>query len=129
LAEQRRTVEDVLRLDQPVRLELRFLYAIGRQRLVDEWAEILQRNQPPEALPALQVELERSRAFFRDVQPGDVITLDYVPGEGGRMSFNGARVGEAVSPAFFRAALSVWIGPRPTQPSLKELLISAQSRR
>src|SRR5215468_3032669 len=56
MAERRRTVEGVLRLDEPVRLQLQFLHAVGRERLADEWAEILQRNQPSEALPGLQDE-------------------------------------------------------------------------
>jgi hypothetical protein len=123
LAQPRRTVDRVLALDQQVRLRLQFLRAISRQQLVDEWVEIIERNQAPEALPALRDELDRSRGFFRDVRPGDIITLDYVPGQGGRASFNGTCVGENVTPAFFRAALSVWLGPRPTQASLKALLL------
>ena len=124
----RRSIEGVLKLDESVSLQLHFLHSISRQRLIDEWVEILQRNQPPEALPTLQTELDRSRSFFRDVQCGDTITLDYVPGQGGRATFNGERMGETVGTAFFRAALGVWLGPRPTQPSLKELLIFGDSR-
>jgi len=128
LAEPRRSLEGVLKLDQPVSMRLHFLRSISRERLIDEWVEILQRNQPPDVLPTLQPELERSRSFFRDVHAGDTITLDYMPDRGGRMTFDGECLGESVGTSFFRAALGVWLGPRPTQPSLKDLLIFGDSR-
>ena len=76
-----------LKLDESVSLQLHFLHSISRQRLIDEWVEILQRNQPPEALATLQTELDRSRSFFRDVQCGDTITLDqFVKGTGDQLA-------------------------------------------
>lgn len=56
--------------------------------------------------------------------PGDVLTLDWVPGTGMVASFRGAIQGEPFTrPEFFRTLLKIWLGEPPVDAKLKLALL------
>ncbi len=54
------------------------------------------------------------------VVKGDVITLDYIQGEGTRISVNGVEKGRVAGAEFNRALLKIWLGEQPVDGDLKK---------
>ena len=57
-----------------------------------------------------------------DIQPGRIITIDYVPGQGTVLGLDGREVGTIAGHDFYHVMLRLWIG-RPLQASIKEGLL------
>ena len=57
-----------------------------------------------------------------DIQPGRIITIDYVPGQGTVLGLDGRQVGTIAGHDFYHVMLRLWIG-RPLQASIKEGLL------
>jgi hypothetical protein len=59
--------------------------------------------------------------------PGDVITLDWIPGTGLIITAKGKVQGEPFKePEFFKAMMSIWLGSSPADFKLKESLLSGK---
>jgi hypothetical protein len=59
--------------------------------------------------------------------PGDVITLDWIPGTGMVVTAKGKVQGDPFKePEFFKAIMSIWLGPVPADWKLKETLLGAK---
>ena len=57
--------------------------------------------------------------------PGDVITLDWIPGTGMVITAKGKVQGDPFKePEFFKAMMSIWMGSSPADFKLKEALLS-----
>lgn len=58
------------------------------------------------------------------LMPGDVITLDWIPGTGMVVTAKGQVQGEPfTSPDFFRAMMSIWFGSSPADYMLKDAML------
>lgn len=84
-------------------------------------------NLDEKALEALKTEVEALHAIMEkigDVKEGDTVDFEYVPGQGTLVKLNGKTVGEAIAgKPLFDAVLSIWIGEKPIDGSLKESLL------
>lgn len=59
--------------------------------------------------------------------PGDVITLDWIPGTGMVVTAKGKVQGEPFKePEFYRAIMSIWFGPVPADWKLKDAMLGAK---
>ncbi len=62
------------------------------------------------------------------IRKGDVIDLDFVPGQGMQLRLNNRAVGAVVEGEdFYRALLKIFIGERPVDPRMKEGLLRGGS--
>jgi len=60
----------------------------------------------------------------KKLQPGDVLTLDWIPGTGTVISAKGVPQSAPVKePEFFTALLRIWLGPNPPDDQLKAALL------
>ncbi|MES2581768.1 MAG: chalcone isomerase family protein [Pseudomonadota bacterium] len=60
------------------------------------------------------------------LMPGDVITLDWIPGTGMVVTAKGKVQGEPFKePEFFKAMMSIWFGQSPADFMLKDALLGA----
>lgn len=58
---------------------------------------------------------------------GDVIQLDWIPGTGMTTTFRGKLQSEPFKePAFFKAMMSIWLGPSPADWRLKDALLGVK---
>ncbi|MCG2585216.1 chalcone isomerase family protein [Massilia sp. TS11] len=58
------------------------------------------------------------------VKKGDVLHLDWIPGQGTICELNGKKIGETLPDvAFYNAVLRIWIGEKPVDSSLKPALL------
>lgn len=61
-----------------------------------------------------------------EAQKGSVIQLDYIPGQGTHISFDGKALGQDIAGEdFYRALLKIWLGDSPSDKSLKRDLLGA----
>ncbi len=59
--------------------------------------------------------------------PGDVITMDWIPGTGMVVTAKGKVQGDPfVEPAFFKAMMSIWFGSSPADFGLKDALLDTK---
>jgi hypothetical protein len=59
--------------------------------------------------------------------PGDVITLDWIPGTGMVVTAKGKVQGEPFKePEFFKAIMSIWLGPVPADWKLKDAMLGVK---
>ncbi len=75
-------------------------------------------------LEARIAELDAIMAQMKEAKNGMAIQLDWLPGEGTRMSVRGEAVGKPIAGEdFYQSLLRIWLGPEPVQESLKKALL------
>jgi hypothetical protein len=95
-------------------------------RFLEGFRKGIEKNQSEQEVAALR---ERMAAFDRlfesvkTVKKNDVITFDWLPGEGTRISLNDRELGRIAGADFYRALLSIWIGDKPVKEDLKKGLL------
>jgi hypothetical protein len=66
-------------------------------------------------------------AALEPVKKGDVVTLDWIPGQGTVSTLNGKKIGETLPEiAFYNAVLRIWIGESPVQENIKRALLTGK---
>jgi hypothetical protein len=68
-------------------------------------------------------ELEKIFSEMKSANKGDVIVLDFLPGQGSKISARGRVLGLIEGDAFASALLSIWLGRAPVSEDLKEQLL------
>lgn len=110
----------VLDAVEPRRVAMHFVYdQVEARKLQTAWEEGFTDNQAPDVLATLRERLDRFKALFGDAVAGDVVWLDFVPGHGTTVSFNGSAVDTIPGDDFNRALLAVWLGDEPADSGLK----------
>ncbi len=105
----------------PKRVLMHFLYKeVEKEKLTDGWNDGFENNLIREQFKALKPKLEAFNKLFITVKRGDVITLDYLPGTGTRVSINDQIKGSIPGEEFYPALLNVWLGEDPADSDLKE---------
>ncbi len=107
----------------PKRLEIQYFWAIPADDIGKAGEEVLSRNVDAATLSSLRDRLDRIRAAYRDVKPGDRYALTYRPGSGTELSFNGSPLVVIDGDDFAAAYFSIWLGKRPLDPGLKDNLL------
>jgi len=130
LPEKRRTSAEVLALSGPKRITLVMLRDVSAEQFIDALRDGLNNNTPPEEIERLAPRMAAFEALLRDleeVQEGDVVYLDYLPGAGTRLTLNGDVQSEPIAGAdFYAALLRSYLGERPADSGLKRALLGAE---
>lgn len=108
------------------RVMMHMLRDVPADQFADALEDGLKNNNPAEDLAKLEAQVKQLRAVFDAVKlakSGDVILIDYLPGNGTRVSINGAVKGTIAGEDFNRALLRVWLGDRPADSDLKKGLL------
>ncbi len=105
------------------RVALHMLRELSSEELLAAFNKGLNANNTPAELAALDAHIKEFSLIFRTVNQvvkGDVITLDFIQGEGTRISVNGAEKGRVAGAEFNRALLKIWLGEQPVDEDLKK---------
>jgi hypothetical protein len=113
------SAEVVLAHAGPDRVLMHMIYAVDKGQFADAWHEDFKSNNP-QAYDALKERVEQFIGFFADSRKDDVITMDYVPGTGTQVSWNGELRGTIPGEDFHKALLNVYMGPNPPTSDLKD---------
>jgi hypothetical protein len=111
----------IIDMDRPKRVQMDMLYSkVDKEKFVDGWNEGFAGNQSEAELKPLRERIDRFNAMFETLVEGDRVVLDYLPGEGTRVTIKGAVKGVIEGQDFNRALLKIWLGDEPVTKSLKE---------
>ena len=117
------TAADVLANTGAKRIAMFWKMDVDNDDIQDGFNEGFDANATQEEKAALAPQLKQFMAVFdkfKEVKKGGVINLDYVPGEGTRISLNGTEMGRIAGADFYHALLRVWFGDHPADKDLEE---------
>lgn len=104
--------------DTAKRIVMTFLYKeVTAEQMRETFAEGLAKLPNKADLASRFAKLD---AMMQTVHAGDEVILDYVPGKGVSVSFNGAPKGTIQGADFMRAVWSIYLGPSPASDKLKK---------
>ena len=103
----------------PDRILMHMIYAVDKEQFADAWHDDFKANNP-DSYAALHDQIEQFIAWFSDSKKDDVVTMDWVPGQGTQISWNGTFRGNIVGDDFHKALLKVFLGPNPPTGDLKD---------
>ena len=106
----------IINTDEVKRVEMHFVHDVRASELRDGWSEAFDGNYPD--VTSIKAEIAKFNASMRDVKEGDSIALDF-HGTAVDVLVNGKKTDSVGGPAFQRAALSIWLGPKPPSAELK----------
>jgi hypothetical protein len=118
------TTQEALAQTGPRRVLMHFVYdEVSAQKLVEAWNEGFASNHAEAELAPLRARIAQFNALFGGVKKNDVITLDYLPGEGTRVNYNDQTKGIIPGEDFNKALLNIWLGEKPVTANLKKALL------
>lgn len=120
-------LDELIAAPGPKRLSMVFL----REMEAGPFGKLLTRgvedNVPKNAMSKLVPGMIRMGDIFsanKVLEPGDVITLDWIPNVGMVVSAKGKQQGEPFKePEFYRALMSIWFGESPADWKLKDAML------
>lgn len=121
LSSPSRSAIDIIGDPRARSVAMHFLYKeVSGEKLVEGWNEGFAANLTPAELKETAARLEAFNALFRTARKGDVYRLDFLPGKGTVVRFNGETLGSVEGEDFFSALLKVWLGERPADKKLRK---------
>jgi flagellar motor switch/type III secretory pathway protein FliN len=111
------------------RVAMHMLRDISSETLSKSFNKSINLNLSLSERAELDVQLKQFAVLFSmmsEAKKGDVITLDYLPGQGTAVNFNDVTIGRIEGAAFNVALLKVWLGNKPVQENLKKQLLGGQ---
>ena len=121
-------VKDILSATGPKRVMMHFLHdEVDKQKLIDGWLDGFENNHSSAEFEKLKPRLLQFNNLFVTANKGDVIVLDYLPGQGTRVSINNSLVGTVEGEDFNRGLLKVWLGDDPADDTLKDAMLGVST--
>ena len=121
------SLEELIAAPGPKRLTMTFLREIEAGAFGKLLTRGVEDNTPKAEMSKLVPGLIRMGDIFtvnKVLVPGDIITLDWIPGTGLVITAKGKVRGEPFTePAFFKAIMSIWFGPVPADHALKDAML------
>ncbi|MGH8281831.1 MAG: chalcone isomerase family protein [Gammaproteobacteria bacterium] len=118
LPEKATTTDAVLAEQGPYRVVMHMLYDVSHSQFADAWLDDIKANNKND-YASIESDAKAFAALFSDSKKGDEIFMDYVPGTGISVSYNGTLKGTIKGDAFAKALLRVYMGPYPPTKSLQ----------
>ena len=111
----------------PDRILMQMIYdGVSKDQFADAWHDDFKANNP-DSYAALHDQIEQFISCFSDSKKGDVIIMDYVPGTGTQVYWDGNLRGTIPGEAFHKALLNVYMGPNPPTSSLKKGMLGKEA--
>jgi hypothetical protein len=127
LAEKADSAAAILAMKGPKRMSMTLMRDLTARQLIDALEDGLRANLTTAEFESVRPRVERLSAIMGAIgvaKRGSVITLDYVPETGMRVTLNGEPKGEPIDGEdFYRGLLKIWLGDDPVDKSLKKALL------
>ena len=123
LPQKQASAEAVISDGHEHRIAMYILHELSGEKLFNAFNDAIEANHSASELAALDAQIKQMAEIFegvREVKPGDIIMLDYLPASGTRITLNGTERGIIAGAAFNRALLRIWLGKNPVQEDLKK---------
>lgn len=110
--------EQAITADVPKRIAMHFVYKeVTRAQMAETFHEGLEKLGQTQALAPRMAKLE---GWMVDAHKGDVIALDYVPGQGTTLLVNGSARGTIPGADFMQAIWRIYLGEHPASRKLRD---------
>lgn len=127
LPEKRSSAADTLALKGPKRVSMTLLRDLSAEQLVEALEDGIRRNHGEAEVAALRSRMDALAAVMRSIGKAPektVVTLDWAPAAGTRVTVDGAARGEPIAGEdFYAALLRIWLGDKPVDESLKKAML------
>lgn len=125
------TPEQVLALPGPKRLHIAMLREINANDLGKLFTRGMEDNSSRADFSksiAGTLRLAEMFAAKKKLTPGEHFSVEWLPGTGTQVYVNGQAQGEPIrEPEFFAALMRIWLGPKPADDQLKDLLLGKEA--
>jgi len=127
LSKKAGSLEEVVNAPGPKRMTITMLRGIDAKELGKLLTRGIEDNMGKSEMSKLIPGLVRMGEMFATQKPmvtGDNFMIEWIPGQGSVITVRGQVQGEPFKePEFFRALMSIWLGPSPADYKLKENLL------
>ncbi|MCK0153022.1 chalcone isomerase family protein [Alcanivorax sp. S6407] len=113
-------VDDLL--SPPLKLSFRYFREVPGDAFAKAAMHFLEKNLDESRFERLQPALAEFNQYYQDVDDGDAYTMIYANG-GLTLALNGEPLTAKQGEDFARAYLTIWFGPTPYSPAMKETLL------
>ncbi|MBI3187141.1 MAG: chalcone isomerase family protein [Gammaproteobacteria bacterium] len=128
LPDKSHKADDIINSEVPRRIALYFVYKeVSATKLIEGWQDGFELNNDAQQLQVMESRLKQSYGYFSTMKSGDVIFLDYIPGQGTRLIINNELKGVIAGSDFYRAVLKIWLGEHPAQEELKQGMLGVHN--
>ena len=121
------SLDEVVNAPGPKRMTITMLRGIDAKELGKLLTRGIEDNMGKSEMSKLIPGLVRMGEMFATQKPmvtGDNFMIEWIPGQGSVITVRGQVQGEPFKePEFFRALMSIWLGPSPADYKLKENLL------
>lgn len=112
--------KEIIESEQVKRIHMHFVYKkVKPAKLIAAWDEGFENNAGKD-LDAVKDRLAKLNSWMTEIVKGQTMVFTYVPGKGTMVEVAGEEKGVIEGDDFARALWSVWFGPEPPNPELKE---------
>ena len=106
------------------RMTMHFIYdEVPREKLINGWLEGFEDNVSDDALALLKPRIDQFNAMFETLHKDDEVFMDYLPGQGTRVTIKGKNKGFIKGQDFYQALLKIWLGEDPVTDDVKSGLL------
>jgi len=129
LAEKQKSADAVLADNGAKRMSFILLRDVTGKQVLNGISEAILPNNSEEEMKAIDARLylfEKMFVSVPEIKKGEIVNLDYIPGQGTRVSVNGAVKGNIEGQDFYRSLLKIWVGRKPVQSSLKKNVLGEE---
>ena len=127
LPERKSAAAEILALKGPKRVSMTMLRDLGARQLTDALETGVRANHSEAELAGLKARVDALAAVMNEigsVKEKTVITLDFLPDAGTRISVDGAARGKPIpGEDFYAALLRIWLGDKPVDADLKKAML------
>lgn len=128
LTEKATTPEEVFKNENPRRMQLQIMRDVSAETFGEAFMAGINNNLDTKEKQRIVTQISKFGEMFAlldGLKKGDVLDLDWIPGQGTTCYLNGKRIGE-VTPdvAFHNAVLKIWLGNNPVDAALKPKLLA-----
>lgn len=125
------TAEQAVAAPGPKRLQIRMLLDVPADDFIKSIDKGIERNSADQAatLASRRDEFDRRVRALGSVKKGDIVNLDFLPGQGLLFSVNGHAQGAPIDgEPFYAAVLRIFLGAQPVDSRLKSSLLGTPYR-
>lgn len=131
LGQKATSLDEVVNIPGPKRLTVTMLRSIDARELGKLLTRGIEDNMGKTEMSKLVTGLVRMGEMFashKTLAAGDQFLVDWVPGQGSVITVRGQVQGDPFKePEFFRALMSIWLGPTPAYWKLKDELLGVKT--
>lgn len=121
------SAQEAMSLDKPHRLQMTFLTSTGTSGLGHRFVKNIQKGAPKEQMSKMVPGLLAVGNGFQGVNkinPGDALTIDWIPGKGTIFMLNGKQVVDLIKePEFNTVFMRQWLGESPHDVGIRDQLL------